>query len=294
MRKKRVKFASTDYLYSSLPNTRKDAFKDVYKHNFLTILKSGLTLLVSFIPLLAFLVVMDVGKMGMTLDYYSEEDLQGVLLLWDIIHTVGIVILFILVVLALSGVLRVLKLLIYQEGIDYFYDFKQGIKENFKNFFLFYLIFILIYLLTYFLQLFFLRQLIGIAVLVIFFVVFTPILIWSYLTINVYQTKFYDYLKNGAFFFFKTVGFSLLFLLMIIWPMVVCFLFSENLISIGVNIIYIAVKAFVLVVMFIIYYPCMIIIALLFSSSKFDKFINKDNYPEIYRKGLYEPKDNKK
>ena len=291
MRKKRVKFASTDYLYSSLPNTRKDAFKDVYKHNFLTILKSGLTLLVSFIPLLAFLVVMDVGKMGMTLDYYSEEDLQGVLLLWDIIHTVGIVILFILVVLALSGVLRVLKLLIYQEGIDYFYDFKQGIKENFKNFFLIYLIFALLFLLTYLLQLFFIRQIIGIVILVLFFIIFLPMVFWIYLTINIYETRFWDYIKNGFFFNFKNILFSLLYLLMIIWPMVVCFLFAENIISIGVNLIYIVIKYVLLAVMAILYYPCLFVVALFFSCSKFDQYINKEQYPEIYRKGLYDPKN---
>lgn len=291
MAKKKIKYAKTDYLYSSLPNTRKDAFKDVYKHNFSTILKCGLFLLLLSLPLIAFLTFMDVGKMGMTLDHYTEEDLEGVLLLWDIIHAIGFVILFIPIVLALSAIMRILKLVIFQEGVDFFYDFKVGIKENFKNFFLIYLIFALLFLLTYLLQLFFIRQIIGIAILVLFFVIFLPMLFWIYLSINIYETRFWDYIKNGFFFNFKNILFSLLYLLMIIWPMVVCFLFSENIISIGVNIIYIAVKYLLLVVMAILYYPCLFIVALLFSCSKFDEYINKDQYPEIYRKGLYDPKD---
>ena len=290
MKKKAVKFATSDYLYSSLPNTRKDAFKDVYKHNFLTILKCGVALLVSLIPILVFSIFMDVGRLGMTTAYYSEEDLIGVLLLWNILRCVGLSLLFIIMVLILSGVLRVLKLVVYQEGVDFFYDLKVGIKENFVHMLVFYLIYLFIYNVTNTLQLLFLNPYIGLVVLSFFFLIFTPILLWGFITIAVYQTKFWDYIKNGTFFFVKTVGFSMLYVFMIIWPFILSTLISDSLISIPISPFYIAIKNVIYIVMSLFYYPCLIIIGLLYASSEFDKYINKDNYPEIYRKGLYEPK----
>ncbi len=99
--RKKSRFAAHDYQYSSLPNTRKDAFKDVYRHNFLNILKSGIMLLVFAVPLMLFMLIMDIGKLGMVPANYSEEDLKVVLLIWDVIVNVGFLILFILVLVAL-------------------------------------------------------------------------------------------------------------------------------------------------------------------------------------------------
>ena len=290
MKKKKAKFAKSDYLYSSLPNTRKDAFKDVYKHNFLTILKCGVALAISLLPILIFTTVMEVGRLGMTTEYYSEEDLSGVLFLWNIFRNVGLLILLSVVVLCLSGIIRILKLVIYQEGVDFFYDLKVGIKENFPHMLGFYLIYMGIYLITYYLQLLFLNRYVGLIILLIFFLIFTPMLMWAYMTICIYKSKMWDYIKNSTFFFMKTIGLSLLFVLIVIWPMALSLLVSDSLISISISPFYIAIKDMVFIILGVFYYPCLTIIALLFASSKFDKYINMDKYPEIYRKGLYEPK----
>ena len=290
MKKKKIRFAHSDYQYSSLPNTRKDAFKDVYRHNFLTILKCGVTLAISLIPVLLFSIFMDIGRLGMTLDHYTQEDLVGVLMLWNFFHNIGITLFLVVVLLALSGVIRVLKLVIYQEGVDFFYDFKVGFKENFPCMLSFFLIYILIYLITYYLQLLFLNQYVGLIVLIFFFLLFTPMLLWGFVTIAVYQTKLWDYIKNSTFFYMKSIGFSLLFVIMIIWPLLISLLVSDRLLSIPISPFYIAIKNTIFLVMALFYYPCAVIIALLYASSKFDNYINKDNYPEIYRKGLYEPK----
>ena len=290
MKKKKIRFAHSDYQYSSLPNTRKDAFKDVYRHNFLTILKCGVTLAISLIPVLLFSIFMDIGRLGMTLDHYTQEDLVGVLMLWNFFHNIGITLFLVVVLLALSGVIRVLKLVIYQEGVDFFYDFKVGFKENFPCMLSFFLIYILIYLITYYLQLLFLNQYVGLIVLIFFFLLFTPMLLWGFVTIAVYQTKLWDYIKNSTFFYMKSIGFSLLFVIMIIWPLLISLLVSDRLLSIPISPFYIAIKNTIFLVLALFYYPCAVIIALLYASSKFDNYINKDNYPEIYRKGLYEPK----
>ena len=197
-------------------------------------------LFLSLLPILIFSVFMEIGKMGMTLEFYSEEDLFGVLLLWDISLNLGLLILFIIVVLFLSGIFRVLKLLVFQEGIDFFYDFRMGIKENFKHFFLIYLIFAGFYALTYLLRAFFFGSFIGPVALLICLVMFLPALLWSYLHINIYQTKMWDYIKASYFFYFKNIGWSLLGLLMVVWPIIIIFLFYENLIFNNIDFIFLS------------------------------------------------------
>lgn len=283
-------YSNVDYSYSSLPSTRKEAFKDVYRHNFMTIFKSGVFLLLSFLPLIAFMIVMEINKMFLTLDNYSESDLFGVLFVWDLIVHIGFVILFTLVVLSLSGVFRIIKLLVFQEGIDFFYDFKKGIKENFKPFIISYFIYITIYLLTYLLQLFFLNQFVGIMTLILFHIVFTPAFIWGLFSINIYDTKLIKHIKNSYFFYVKTMGFSLLYVFMVDSPILISFIFYENIFGFGVNFIFIIIKNVLLMLALLFFYPFLLVVGSLYSNSKFDLFINKLHYPEIYQKGLYKSK----
>ena len=280
MKKKKPLFSNDDYQYSSLPTTRKEAFKDVYRHNFKTITLSGLFLLLFSLPLVIFLVVMDFGKLGMTPESFGEEELKAVLFLWDIIINAGAVVLLYVVLIGLMGATRVLKLLVWQEGIDFSYDFKQGIKENFKHFSLLYLFGAIIYLGTYAVYIFLLNFLIGIWLMILFIIIFVSIGVWNIFVINVYQTTLWNYIKNAVFFFSKCIPLTLLYVVMIVFPFFAVF--------IPVSGLTIVIKYPVILAMIILYYPFLIVIGYLYSLAKFDLFINKDNYPEIYRKGLYD------
>ena len=281
MSRKKPLFSNPDYQYSSLPTTRKEAFKDVYRHNFKTILSSGLMLLLFATPLLVFLFIMDLGKLGMTPDRFSEEELRGVLFLWDIIVNSGAVILLYVVLIGLMGLMRVLKLLVWQEGIDFFHDFKVGVKENFKHFSLLYLIFAILFALTYSVYIFVLNFLVGIWLMVLYIIVFVSIGIWALFVVNVYQCSLWNYLKNAVFFFSKSLLLSIPFVILLVLPFFFVF--------IPLSIVTFSIKYPVILVMAIFYYPFLIIVGFLYSFNKFDEFINKENYPEIYRKGLYEP-----
>lgn len=280
MRKKKPIFSNIDYQYSSLPTTRKEAFKDVYKHNFKTITLSGLMLLLFALPLIIFLVVMDFGKIGMTPERFNEQELKSVLFLWDIIVNVGAVILVYILLIGLMGVMRVLKLLVWQEGIDFFYDFKVGIKENIKYFSLLYLFESIIFLGTYFVYIFLLNFLIGIWLMILFIIVFISIGLWSFFVINVYQTTLWNYIKNGVFFFSRSLPLTLLFVVMTVFPFFLVFVPLSGIVII--------IKYPLAMALLIFYYPFIIIVGYLYSLSKFDFYINKDNYPEIYKKGLYD------
>lgn len=281
MSRKKPLFSNQDYQYSSLPATRKEAFKDVYRHNFKTILSSGLTLLVFAIPLIIFLFVMDLGKIGMTPEKYGEEELKSVLLVWDLIVNGGAVLLLYVVLISLMGIMRILKLLVWQEGIDFFYDFKVGIKENFKHFSLLYLLFGILYILSYSVYIFVLNFFVGIWLMVLYVIIFISIGIWALFVINVYQCNLWNYLKNAVFFYSKSLLLSIPFVILLVFPFFLVF--------VPLSIISFTIKYPVILAMLILYYPMLIIVGYLYSLSKFDEFINRENYPEIYRKGLYEP-----
>ena len=281
MSRKKQLFSNPDYQYSSLPTTRKEAFKDVYRHNFKTILSCGLWLLLFSLPLIVFLLLMDIGKLGMTPDRFGEEELKAVLLMWDLIVNGGAIILLYVVLIGLMGIMRVLKLLVWQEGIDFFHDFKVGIKENFKHFSLLYLVFALLYALTYLVYIFVLNFLVGIWLIILYIVIFVSIGIWALFVINVYQCNLWNYLKNAVFFFSKSLLLTIPFALLLVFPFFLVF--------VPLSIVTFSIKYPVIMVMIIFYYPFLIIVGYLFAFAKFDEFINKESYPEIYRKGLYEP-----
>ena len=272
-----------DYDLSSLPATRKEAFKDVFRHNFKTIFSSGLLLLFFTLPLIIFLIAMNIGRLGINTETYSEDVLTSVLLVWDLILNGGVLLLLYITVVGLMGVMRIIKLLVWQEGINLRHDFYIGIKENFKHFSLLYLFGALIYLATYSVYIFLLNFIFGLGLLFLFIIIFIPVLFWGFMTINVYQTTLGNYLKNAVFFYMRTLGWSLLFTLLVIWPFFMIFLPSSGYVFF--------IKYPVLILMLIFYYPFLIVVASLYAYSKYDFYINKDNYPEIYRKGLYNPKE---
>ena len=270
-----------DYDLSSLPATRKEAFKDVYRHNFRTIFSSGVMLLLFALPLIIFLIVMGIIRLGINPERYSKEVLSSVLLVWDLILNVGVVLLLYVVVVALMGVMRIIKLLVWQEGINFRHDFNVGIKENFKYFSLLYLFGSLIYLATYSVYIFLLNFILGLGLLFLFIIIFVPLLLWGFMTINVYKTTLGSYLKNALFFYSKTLGWSLLFVLAVIWPFFMVFL--------PINGYLFLLKYPLLMLMMVFYYPFQLVVGSLYAYSKYDLYINKNNYPEIYQKGLYNP-----
>lgn len=286
MKPRRIKYASHDYLYSSLPTNRKEAFKDVYRHNFRTILSSGGVLLLFALPLIIFALTMEIGRLGMTLEFYSEEELYNVLFIWDIVVNVGSVILFFIFLVGFAGILRIIRQLIWQEGISFWHDFGRGIKENFPIMSLLSGIVATIYLATYFVQLFLLQFIIGLTLILIFLIVFVSVYIWSLMMATVYQTSLFVYIRNGFFFTSKTIGWTLLYVFVCALPFLSYYLYFLSFTGV---LLFVILKYLFVVIMLVMFYPMVIVIGLLYANSKFDMYINQEQYPEYYRKGLYEP-----
>lgn len=282
---KAIKYSDKDFTYSRLPHNRKEMFFDVYKNNFPTILKGGALLLVFALPLLIFMIFMEYGKLGMTSDYYSAEELDQVLRLWDILVNLGGILLLFLFLVGLAGVLRVFRLLLWQEGIDFLYDFKAGVKENYPTMATISIFMSLLYLAAYFVSVFFQYTWLSFLPLILFILFLVPTYIWMLLLGNVYVSTPGIYIKNGFFFFSKTIGWSLLGVLLIGWPFFLAY------IPLPSGLLTISIKYSIIIVALLFYYPAVILLSSLYSYSKFDQYLNIGQYPDYYRKGLYDLKD---
>lgn len=279
--KKKPNHADKDFDRSLLPTTRKDLFFDLYRNNRKTITKTGVMYLLFALPLLAFGVVMFLVNISMTEENYPDN-LDAVLALWNLLYVYGSLLLWIPLLIALAGNLEVYKRLFFQEGLIFSFSFKKGIKENFKPIFLDYLLHALLFGFGYLLVFLFRGAFYSYTALFAYFLLFFPIFLYHTALVSLYQGKFSFYVQNGAYFFFHTIGFSLLFSLGFLLPFVIDFL------PIPVTLLYISVKYSVYLLLLLFYYPALSMVFLLYAYSHFDESINKENYPELYRKGLYD------
>ncbi len=274
-------YAEHDFSPASLPLTRKQLFFDVYKNNPKTIFKGGLALLLSSLPFVLFEIFMYLGYMGISEEHYGDQ-VKLMRLVWNSANGVGSLLFFVPVYLCLVSILRVYRALLWQEGLEFRYEFVHGLKENFRSTWLASFLLGLLFALAYASSLIFAGSILAYGPLLFFALIFLPIYLWMLLLSNVYEGGFWLTLKNACFFFGKSIGFSLLGLLMILWPFFVDFL------PLSVSPLYISIKYSVLLLLLLFYYPAVILLALLYSFSKFDKEINCSTYPEYFRKGLFD------
>ncbi len=100
---------------------------------------------------------------------------------------------------------------------------------------------------------------------------------WGLMIANTYSSTFKEYANNMMFFYIKTFPSSLLMSLVLLLPVALSML--------PTNLLVIKYVITILVILF--YYPATLLGMNLLSSYSFDEVINKENYPEYYRKGLF-------
>lgn len=270
----RKTFSKVDYSKAMLPRTRKAQFGDCFKMNYVVILKCGLMLLLFFSPLIALSLFADIFYVSLIEN--STEAVDETKLLFHYLFNVGLILMSLFAVIGITGVVRILRNLIWGEGIFFKDDFNQGVKQNAGKNIAFAAIFSLFYTLSYFIYSLTPDSIISYLPILIFLLIFLPIYFWIIFLNNTYESKFFQLLKNGFYFYVKTIGWSILGVIMTIVLIALIF--------IPFNLIYI--KYIVLVLFIIFLYPIIILIMTLYTTSKFDDYINKDNYLDYYHRGL--------
>lgn len=255
-----------------LPRTRRAQFLDCFKMNYIVLLKCGLMLLLFFAPLIIFSMFMDL--FFDSLMAHAIEEIEQTKMIFYYLYNGGLILLSLIAIMGLTGIIHVLRNLIWGEGIFFKDDFSSGIKQNISKNLIFGVIFGLFYGLAFFVYYLFRDNFISLFGILLFALVFLPIYFWIMLLNNTYNSRVGGLLRNGLYFYTKNIGWSLLGILM---PLsLVGLLF--------IPFVWLKYIALVLVVVFV--YPIMVLIMVLYSTAKFDASINKDQYPDYYLRGL--------
>ena len=273
MRKEKIR--ETDYQQSERPKTRLAQYFDVFRHNFVELLKLSLLQTVFNMPLIATVVSFWILLKNST-DF-------GSLMMVFIITSAALFVSMVSSFTGLTGVFYCLKKICYAEGEYASSSFFVGLREDWKKGLLTGLIAGLSIgggFIGIFFMYFYMSDInasiagFGIAILAIQALVVLMISYYAIGQIIIYENKFRFVLKNA--FIMTLMRFHINLLLFIIYPGIFIALFAIMDVTMYVGVVLLVF----LVVVFHLMWVCNILGA-------FDKFINKENYPDFYRKGLY-------
>ncbi len=275
--KKKEKQISDKEVLKELPSTRKELFFDLLKYRKMNLFALSCYTFMFFIPLVIDLIYFNFLE-SMSIANEKYEYLFSFIFYSMLIMIPCICIGFV----ALGGAFYVSKKIVWQEGIALSNDFFTGLKENWKhsliNGFVFSLtLFGLIVGCSYLLIYQPLNNIvrgIGIGALILIFILFGMIIALNYTQSVYYKNSYIITLKN-----------SFSFLGLLNWKIFVVFLLST-----GVVITLSLFNLITLIIgllLFAIFNSVVIILYTLIAHNAFDKYINKDHYPEMVNKGLY-------
>lgn len=273
MKKNNVR--QTDFKENERPRTRFLQFFDIFKHRFVELMKISLLQAVFNMPLI-----------GTLISFYSlvrsSSDINSLMTVF-IITSICLLVSVIFSIVGLTGSFYCLKKIAYAEGEFASSSYFVGLVENWKKAVSVGFIAGISLSVTMIGSFFFYYKLssvnaaiagFGIAILVIQAMVVLMMSYYSIAQIIIYENKLKFILKNS--FIFTLMRFQFNLPAFIIHPGVIVVLTSIM-----------EITMFVAVGLIILFVSIGHLIWFLNILSGFDKFINKDHYPDYYKKGLY-------
>ena len=279
--KKEEKHITDQDVKQSLPSTRKEVFFDLLKYRKMSLFALSCYTFMFFIPL------------AIDLFYFNYLESMAIIAekyeyLFSLIFYSMLIMLPCMVIgfIGFAGAFYTAKRMVWQEGISLASDFFKGIKENWKDALINGVIFGLVlfglvvggsYLLIYAPVTPVVRG-IGLGALILFFLVFGMVIALHFTQCVYYENSYGVTFKN-----------SFSFLGLLNWKVLLVFLFSTGVVvALGLfNLITLAIG----LILFAFTNSVVIILYTLISHAAFDKYINKEYYPEMVNKGLYKHND---
>ena len=268
-----------DYEQRERPKTRAKQFFDIFKHRFLELIKLSLLQAVFSLPLLAVIFIF-----WMLLSNVSGESAAQSALAVFLITAGAMVVVLPIAFVGLTGSFYALKKLAYAEGEFAASSFFIGMKEEWKRGLLIGFIAGLsvaltivgyFYFFVYSVELNAVVKGFGIAILAIQLIVVLIVCYYSMAQVVVYSSSFRQLFKNSII--MGLIRFPINLGLVILYPggfIALCCIIPYTMFAgIGLMILT-SVFGHLLWMM-----NCM---------SAFDKYINKEHFPDYYRKGLYQ------
>ncbi len=265
----------------NLPINYRQLFKFTYRTNFMLIFKLSLILALFAIPLMLALYFRTFINTGIVKNSTNVSVVENIMAFqgWY-----GFVILgtFLIFSIGLCGVLYILKRQLKNDGVSFWRDFKAGIKKNIKGFLgitILYLGFLTV--LNYALNLFHFKSEVNYyAILLVVFIIIS-ILVFIQWTLAVminmnYTCSFFMLMKSSFLICFARLPYMALSLLSSVTIFIVIWVIGYAPVLYAVFMIYI-----------IIGFGHSALVISLFNFYCFDEIINKKQFPEAYRKGLF-------
>lgn len=273
-----MKKAIKDFDKTKLPNNRFQVFFDILKNRSNVLINLGLVILVCSIPFIVVNVLYNLLSTNISKMSLSTDEMYGQLL--TILNLKNLLYIPCLIILAfgLSGCYQIIRRLVFYENMLFKSEFIKGIKSNYWHFFF---TLTVIGLFNFLIQtvLFMKTNMnstyykLALCILIVMIILFIPIAIIIFSHTTLYNLPFIYRIKNGLlisilkFYYMIPLGILNLGLILIT--------------LIKVDIVYIFSLVFLPLIS-----PFIIMLNTLVCNNVFDKYINKENYKEIYKKGI--------
>ena len=270
---KKMKCAAEDYTEADFPATRKEVFSECYREHFSLIFRLGLVCFLALIPVLITMLLRDIYIIGVVegLAEKTDEKIAAVYYQADAVFGLFQIGANALFAALFAGVIQILRQLLWNEPVFFGDDFKKGIKSNSLRYFA---VAFLLSLTNYALNMLS-GSLVTYILSGVFIVMILPVSAWFSLQGIYYKSGVLESIKNAVLFYIKTLPVTILLLVCTTVP----FLLANS-------ITLILAKCAVIIVLALLYIVPLAMCWMLYATHVFDKFVNKENYPEIYRKGM--------
>ena len=266
-----------DFLESSLPSTRKKQFFDNLTHRYRLLLLIGIVLVTFFIPFLAALIYRDSSLMIIAAQGY-EDEIQRMFSI-EIIYSLLTIPCFIIFFIGLAGIMKVIKELVYSEPIFFKDDFLTGIKENWKPFIIIAIFVSIFNLMDTLLFNAFSNIYIRVIPASVNFALIFPLCFVSLLISMTYANKFFVTLRSAVIIYF------------IFFPRIILSFALTFGVLLFKYIPLFYVKYIVIIIYLLLVLPITILGTYESITNIFDELINKNQYPDYYKKGLFSKND---
>ena len=269
----------SDYSKADLPKTRTEQFGRIIRDNFVLFIELGLILMVLMLPFVFAFVMRNISLTNVMNDSaLSATEKASNCLILNIIFGAIYIPCIMFLFLGLTGVLKILRRLIWDEPLFFKEDFFQGIKESFAPFLLYgFLIGLISFLCIsiYYLTSGYLRY-ISYGLIGVSFAVVIPIILLAAYISSIYNSKIGASFSVAGNLFLRRGIFTILILLI---------LYATYFVSIiPIELVYIVAIIFVLIIFL---FPIWLLLSYINSIKMFDDYINVFQYPDKAYLGLF-------
>lgn len=276
-RNKKNKYANKEAV---LPSNYLELFFDTIKQNWQRIILMGIILFLFFLPTLASSFVSDYYFLQLSSSSnYTQAEIDALRITSRNLFNIGVCLGFVIASIGISGLSRINLLVAREEGLFFFKDFNKGVKQNTKS----NIIFFIIYAILLYFSLLAINNLntnfLGYIPLAIVQTIFFPVLLVNIETTSIYSWKMKDCFRNSFIIYIKN------FFIVILFALLYTAIILLNLIP------YIFLKYVLMGVTIVFIYPFINLALRVYFNKILDRDINKEHYPEIYKKGIYEHQD---